>query len=104
LLDVMDDNHPKDQPQVPVVHELPGLSNFNVSSWNALAAPGKTHKAVVDRLSTEVDALSCGIRCVHDSTLCNAACNRAHVYHLDCVTSLATCCRNNACSADTFPL
>ena len=30
------------------------LSNFNVSSWNALAAPGKTPKAVVERLSAEV--------------------------------------------------
>jgi tripartite-type tricarboxylate transporter receptor subunit TctC len=54
LLGVMGANRPKDQPQVPVVRELPGLSNFNVSSWNALAAPGKTPKAVVDRLSTEV--------------------------------------------------
>jgi tripartite-type tricarboxylate transporter receptor subunit TctC len=39
---------------VPVVRELPGLSNFNVSSWNALAAPGKTPRDVVDRLSAEV--------------------------------------------------
>ena len=39
---------------MPVVRELPGLSNFNVSSWNALAAPGKTPKDVVDRLSAEV--------------------------------------------------
>lgn len=54
LLGVMGASRPKDQPQVPVVRELPGLSNFNVSSWNALAAPGKTPKAVVDRLSTEV--------------------------------------------------
>ena len=54
LLGVMGANRPKDQPQVPVVRELPGLSNFNVSSWNALAAPGKTPKAVLDRLSAEV--------------------------------------------------
>jgi tripartite-type tricarboxylate transporter receptor subunit TctC len=54
LLGVMGANRPKDLPQVPVVRELPGLSNFNVSSWNALAAPGKTPKAVVDRLSTEL--------------------------------------------------
>jgi tripartite-type tricarboxylate transporter receptor subunit TctC len=45
---------PKDLPQVPVVRELPGLSSFNVSSWNALAAPGKTPAAVVERLSAEV--------------------------------------------------
>jgi tripartite-type tricarboxylate transporter receptor subunit TctC len=54
LLGVMGANRPKDQPQVPVVRELPGLSNFNVSSWNALAAPSKTPKAAVDRLSAEV--------------------------------------------------
>jgi tripartite-type tricarboxylate transporter receptor subunit TctC len=54
LLGVMGANRPKDQPQVPVVSELPGLSNFKVSSWNALAAPGKTPKAVVDRLSAEL--------------------------------------------------
>ncbi|WP_322993166.1 tripartite tricarboxylate transporter substrate binding protein [Limnohabitans sp.] len=54
LLGVMGSSRPKDQPQVPVVQELPGLSNFNVSSWNALAAPAKTPKAVVERLSAEV--------------------------------------------------
>jgi tripartite-type tricarboxylate transporter receptor subunit TctC len=37
-----------------VVRELPGLSNFNVSSWNALAAPGKTPTAIVQRLNAEV--------------------------------------------------
>jgi tripartite-type tricarboxylate transporter receptor subunit TctC len=54
LLGVMGASRPKDQPHVPVVRELPGLSNFDVSSWNALAAPAKTPKAVVDRLSAEV--------------------------------------------------
>lgn len=54
LLGVMGAARPKDLPQVPVVRELPGLSSFNVSSWNALAAPGKTPKEVVDRLSAEV--------------------------------------------------
>lgn len=54
LLGVMGTSRPKDQPHVPVVRELPGLSNFNVSSWNALAAPAKTPRAVVDRLSAEV--------------------------------------------------
>ena len=37
-----------------MVRELPGLSHFDVSSWNALAAPGKTPQAVVDRLGAEV--------------------------------------------------
>ena len=54
LLGVMGANRPKDQPQVPVVRELPGLSNFNVTSWNALAAPGKTPPAIVQRLHAEV--------------------------------------------------
>jgi tripartite-type tricarboxylate transporter receptor subunit TctC len=45
---------PKDLPQIPVVRELPGLSDFNVSSWNALAAPGKTPAAVISRLNTEL--------------------------------------------------
>jgi len=54
LLGVMGASRPKDLPQVPVVREIAGLSGFNVSSWNALAAPAKTPKAVVDRLSAEV--------------------------------------------------
>ena len=54
LLGVMGEQRPKDAPQVPTLRELPGLSNFNVASWNALAAPGKTPKPVVDRLSAEV--------------------------------------------------
>ena len=54
LLGVMGEQRPKDMPQVPTLRELPGLSSFNVSSWNALAAPGKTPRAVVERLSAEV--------------------------------------------------
>lgn len=54
LLGVMGEKRPKDLAQTPVVQELPGLSNFNVSSWNALAAPGKTPQPIVDRLSAEV--------------------------------------------------
>ena len=54
LLGVMGEQRPKDMPQVPTLRELPGLSSFNVSSWNALAAPAKTPRAVVERLSAEV--------------------------------------------------
>lgn len=54
LLGVMGENRPQDWPQTPLVRELPGLSSFNVSSWNALAAPAKTPKAIVERLSAEV--------------------------------------------------
>ena len=54
LLGVMGAKRPPDLPLVPVVRELPGLSRFNVSSWNALAAPGKTPQPIVQRLHTEV--------------------------------------------------
>ena len=54
LLGVMGDQRPPDMPGVPTLRELPGLSQFSVSSWNALAAPGKTPRAVVERLSAEV--------------------------------------------------
>ncbi len=54
LLGVMGEQRPRELPEVPTLRELPGLSNFNVSSWNALAAPGKTPRAVVERLSSEV--------------------------------------------------
>ena len=57
LLGVMGEQRPKDMPDVPTLRELPGLSNFNVSSWNALAAPGKTPRPVVERLSAEVAKL-----------------------------------------------
>ena len=54
LLGVMGEQRPQGMPDVPTLRELPGLSNFNVSSWNALAAPAKTPRAVVERLSGEV--------------------------------------------------
>lgn len=54
LLGVMGENRPKDSPQTPTVRELPGLSHFNVSSWNALAAPGKTPQTLIDRMSTDI--------------------------------------------------
>lgn len=54
LLGVMGEQRPKDMPEVPTLRELPGLSSFQVSSWNALAAPGKTPRAVIDRLQGEV--------------------------------------------------
>lgn len=44
-------------PDVPTVREVGGaLANFNVSSWNGLAAPAKTPPAVIERLSREVRA------------------------------------------------
>mgnify|MGYP000269993116 CR=1 FL=1 len=53
LLGVMGEQRPKDMPEVPTLRELPGLSNFNVSSWNALAAPARTPAAVIARLNQE---------------------------------------------------
>jgi tripartite-type tricarboxylate transporter receptor subunit TctC len=39
LLGVMGESRPKDMPQVLTVREMPGLSQFNVSPWNALGCP-----------------------------------------------------------------
>ncbi|MFM8610079.1 MAG: Bug family tripartite tricarboxylate transporter substrate binding protein [Burkholderiaceae bacterium] len=54
LLAVMGDARNADFAQVPAARELPGLSSFSASSWNALAAPVKTPAAVVARLHSEV--------------------------------------------------
>lgn len=54
LLGVMGEQRPQGMPDVPTLRELPGLSNFNVSSWNALAAPAKTPRTAIERLSAEV--------------------------------------------------
>lgn len=44
-------------PDVPAAREAGGaLANFDVSSWNGLAAPAKTPPAVIERLSREVRA------------------------------------------------
>ena len=44
-------------PEVPALREAGGpLANFNVSSWNGLAAPAKTPPEIIERLSREVRA------------------------------------------------
>jgi len=43
-------------PEVPTVAEGAGLKDFNVSSWNALAAPAKTPSDIVLRLARETQA------------------------------------------------
>ncbi len=54
-LAVMGDKRSPDLPQVPAVRESGGaLAQFNVASWNALAAPAKTPSAVLQRLNHEV--------------------------------------------------
>lgn len=52
-LAVMGDTRPADLPGVGLVSSQAGLSNFNVSSWNALAAPARTPAAVIARLNLE---------------------------------------------------
>ena len=42
-------------PEVPTAKEA-GVANFNVASWNGLAAPAKTPRPVIDRLHKEVAA------------------------------------------------
>lgn len=52
-LAVMGDTRPADLPGVVLVSSQPGLSNFHVASWNALAAPARTPVAVIARLNQE---------------------------------------------------
>ncbi len=54
LLAVMGEQRPADLPDTPTVKELPQMGGLVVSSWNALAAPAKTPKPIIDRLSSEV--------------------------------------------------
>ena len=53
-LAVLGDTLAADLPGTVLVSSQPGLSSFNVSSWNALAAPARTPPAVVARLNQEV--------------------------------------------------
>lgn len=46
----------EDLPNVPTMAEA-GLPNFEVVSWNGLAAPAGTPKAIVDKLNKEVNAI-----------------------------------------------
>lgn len=57
VLGVMGDQRPKDMPQVPTLRELPGLGHVQVSSWNALAAPAKTPRPIIERLHHELAAI-----------------------------------------------
>ena len=55
LLAVMGEQRPADLPDTPTVKELPQMGGLVVSSWNALAAPAKTPKPIIDRLASEVN-------------------------------------------------
>ncbi len=55
---VLGDKRSLTLPDVPAVREVGGsLSRFNVSSWNGLAVPAKTPKAVVTRLHRELQTI-----------------------------------------------
>ena len=55
VLAVMGDKRFDGLPEVPTVREA-GIADFNVASWNALAAPAKTPRDVIARLNREVAA------------------------------------------------
>jgi tripartite-type tricarboxylate transporter receptor subunit TctC len=54
-LAILGDERAPQLPDVPTVMQS-GVPNFDVSSWNALAAPAKTPKDVIARLNKEVQA------------------------------------------------
>jgi tripartite-type tricarboxylate transporter receptor subunit TctC len=41
-------------PDIPTVAEA-GLTGYQASSWNAIAAPAKTPRAIIDRLNKEIN-------------------------------------------------
>jgi tripartite-type tricarboxylate transporter receptor subunit TctC len=53
ILAVTSDRRFPGLPDVPTVAEA-GVTGYQASSWNALAAPAKTPRAVIDRLNKEV--------------------------------------------------
>ena len=55
VLAVMGDKRFDGLPEVPTVREA-GIANFNVASWNALAAPARTPRDIIARLNKEVVA------------------------------------------------
>ncbi len=55
VLAVMGDTRASQLPDVPTLMQS-GVADFDVSSWNALAAPVKTPKDVIARLNREVQA------------------------------------------------
>ena len=54
-LAILGDERAPQVPDVPTAMQS-GVANFDVSSWNALAAPAKTPKDVIARLNKEVQA------------------------------------------------
>jgi len=54
-LAVLGESRAPQLPNVPTLGQA-GVADFNVSSWNALAAPAKTPPAVLERLNREIAA------------------------------------------------
>lgn len=55
VLAVMGPKRRESMPEVPTVTES-GIADFNVASWNALAAPARTPNEIVARLNKEINA------------------------------------------------
>ncbi|MGZ5080085.1 MAG: Bug family tripartite tricarboxylate transporter substrate binding protein [Usitatibacter sp.] len=55
VLALMGDKRRDGMPDVPTVQES-GIANFNVASWNALAAPARTPRDIIALLNREVQA------------------------------------------------
>jgi tripartite-type tricarboxylate transporter receptor subunit TctC len=55
VLALMGPKRRESMPEVPIVAES-GIANFNVASWNALAAPARTPNEIVARLNKEINA------------------------------------------------
>lgn len=55
VLAVMGPKRRESMPEVPTVAES-GIADFNVASWNALAAPARTPSEIVARLNKEINA------------------------------------------------
>ncbi|OOG58146.1 tripartite tricarboxylate transporter substrate binding protein [Polaromonas sp. C04] len=71
-LAAMGEKRAPDLPQVPTVRESGGaLAQFNVASWNALAAPAKTPPDVLQRLNQEVVAALQSPDVIHSLTQIN---------------------------------
>ena len=56
ILAVASDHRYPGLPDVPTVAES-GVPGYAASSWNAIAAPAKTPRAIIDRLGREIDAV-----------------------------------------------
>ena len=71
ILAVASDHRYPGLPDVPTVAES-GVPGYAASSWNAIAAPAKTPRAIIDRLGREIDAVLAEAD-VKESSRCRAS-------------------------------